>query len=158
MKLKKHDILIKYIDGGAELLDTVGPVWNRLRMYHVRISKHFKKDIRGFGWKTRKKYLLDMAKKGKLRIDMVKYGRKYIGYCISSIDEKKQGEIESLYVDARHRNKKIGDKLMKKTLAWMDKYKVKTKHLGVVAGNERAFSFYKRFGFYPYVTKLVQKR
>lgn len=82
----------------------------------------------------------------------------YIGYCISSIDQKHIGEIESIFVDEEFRHQGFGHHLMQKALAWMEKEQVKSKIVGVVYGNESAFPFYARYGFFPSATILRQKK
>ena len=44
-----------------------------------------------------------------------------VGYCVSSVDEERTGEIESIFVASDYRGLGIGDSLMKKALTWMDK-------------------------------------
>ena len=47
---------------------------------------------------------------------------------------------------------------MKKALEWLDKMKVKETIIAVGDGNEEAFKFYEKFGFYPRVTILTKKK
>lgn len=62
-----------------------------------------------------------------------------------------------MYVDEKYRGSNIGDYFMKKSLLWMEQHGVKDIRIGVAAGNEMAFSFYARYGFYPKTTILAQK-
>ena len=104
----------------------------------------------------RKKELLEKSGKGAMRIDIAKDAntRVIIGYCISTISEKKQGEIESIFIEEDYRRHGIGDNFMEKTLAWMDSLAVVKKIIAVAAGNEEALIFYSRHNFYPKVTIL----
>jgi len=45
---------------------------------------------------------------------------------------------------------------MKTALAWMDDRAATNKIIGVVEGNEEAFGFYKKYGFYPRAHILQQ--
>jgi diamine N-acetyltransferase len=103
---------------------------------------------------------LEKAESGKLRVDLAKLRDtdRYIGYCISSIDQRHIDEIESIFGDEEFRNQGIGHHLMQKALAWMEKEQIKSKIVGVVYGNERAFPFYARYGFLPSATILRQKK
>lgn len=94
-----------------------------------------------------------------LRIDLARRweSEKYVGYCISTIDEKKVGEIESIFVEEAFRNDGIGGRLMQKTLDWMDAEQVRMKRVCVVVGNENAYPFYTKYGFFPRTSVLVQK-
>jgi ribosomal protein S18 acetylase RimI-like enzyme len=150
----------EYLEGGVELLDLAGPLWEKLDAHHARVSKYFSDRSSGPGFSGRKEGLLEKARLGKLRMDLVKQrdNDRYIGYCISSIDQKHIGEIESIFVEEEFRNQGIGHHLMQKALAWMEKEQVKSKRVGVVYGNERAFRFYARYEFFPSVTILRQKK
>jgi len=79
-----------------------------------------------------------------------------IGYCVSSLDMDKTGEIDSIFVASAYRGKGVGDALIKDALAWMDGKGVETKTVAVGAGNEQAFGFYERYGFVPRKTVLEQ--
>jgi GNAT superfamily N-acetyltransferase len=151
---------IEYLEGGTELLDLVGPLWEKLDAHHARVSRHFSSRLSGAGFAERKKGLLEKAESGKLSVDLVKLKDtdRYIGYCISSIDQRHIGEIESIFVEEEFRNQGVGHHLMQTALAWMEKEKVKLKRVGVVYGNERVFPFYARYGFLPRATILRQKQ
>jgi GNAT superfamily N-acetyltransferase len=113
----------------------------------------------GSGFSGRKKGLLEKNEFGKLKVDLVKLkgSARYFGYCISSIAQEHVGEIESIFVEDEFRNQGLGHQLMQTALAWMEKEQVKSKIVGVVYGNEKAFPFYARHGFFPSAIILRQK-
>ena len=78
------------------------------------------------------------------------------GYCVSSLDSEKTGEIESIFVDATYRRTGIGGSLMENALSWMNQEGAVAKIVEVAAGNEKAFGFYGRYGFLPRKTVLKQ--
>ena len=47
---------------------------------------------------------------------------------------------------------------LEQDLAWLEAQAVQDKTVAVAVGNERAFSFYARFGFYPRLVVLKQVR
>lgn len=147
---------IEYVVGSAELLDFVGPLWERLNEHHWNNSIDFKPKYANMKYESRKEALLKKSCNGKLRIELAREigQNNYVGYCISSIDKEGNGEIESIYVDPHCRGSHIGDSFMKSTLEWMDLNGVISKSIGVAAGNEQAFGFYRRYGFCPSVTIL----
>jgi len=83
---------------------------------------------------------------------------RYIGYCVSTVDNRKVGEVESLFIEDRYRGLGIGDNLMKKALSWMDNVSTVKKIINVAYGNEKVFSFYSKYGFYPrsYITEQIE--
>jgi hypothetical protein len=46
---------------------------------------------------------------------------------------------------------------MNRALTWLDLQDVHTKVIAVAVGNERVYTFYERFGFYPRLVMLKQK-
>ncbi|MDD3306838.1 MAG: GNAT family N-acetyltransferase [Acetobacterium sp.] len=81
---------------------------------------------------------------------------KNVGYCISRIEFSGDAEMESLYVLENYRGMGLGEKLLSNAIAWMDEMGAHSKTVSVAVGNEKAFSFYERFGFYPRKTLLEQ--
>jgi len=61
-----------------------------------------------------------------------------------------------VFVNPAFRGLGVGDALMRKALAWMDKQGAVDKIVEVGVGNEQAFGFYSRYGFYPRKTVLKQ--
>ena len=92
-------------------------------------------------------YISDLATEAKTG--------KPVGYCVSTVSEG-QGEIDSIYIEEAYRHSGIGDNLMKKAIAWMDKLLITNRIIEVGAGNEEVFRFYARYNFYPRVTILKQ--
>jgi ribosomal protein S18 acetylase RimI-like enzyme len=149
---------IEYICGNEALLDRIRLLWQSLNRYHLDLSPFFKQDYAEMNFEKRKGYWLKKAVSAELRVDIavdVTTGQN-VGYCVSSVDEEKTGEIESLFVDFNYRGCGIGDSLMRTVLAWMDGKGTVAKIVEVAAGNERAFSFYNRYGFLTRKTVLKQ--
>ena len=145
MKENKVELLeIKVTDIGK-----IKGLWEELNQHHYEVSTNFKEEYRNFKFDERMSLLKEKAKKSILKIDVVndKNINKLVGYCISSIDENNNGEVESLYLKKEYRGHKIGENLMKRSLAWMDENQVTTKRIVVAAGNENVFSFYQKYGF-----------
>ncbi len=147
-----------FTEGGAELLDAIGPLWKKLTLHHSGISAHFADQFASLEFPERKKDLQEKATAGKLRIAIARLAsHESIGYCVAAIDAKGNGEIESLYVEAAHRQRGIGTALVERILRWFDAQKVGSASVNVAVGNESAFRFYEQWGFYPRVTALVRK-
>ncbi len=56
-------------------------------------------------FEKRKADLLKKAASGKMRVDLAfdEVSGRNVGYCVSSINQEKTGEIESIFVDAAYR-------------------------------------------------------
>ena len=139
---------IDYISGGTELLDAVGPLWEKLNAHHAAHSPHFAADYAVRTYAERKAGLLQ--KDGNLYVELARDTETGhdVGYCVSLVIEA-TGVLESIFIEADYRGQDIGDTLMRHALAWMDGHAVSTKRVIVAAGNEEAFGFYARYGFRP---------
>jgi diamine N-acetyltransferase len=149
---------ILLIEGGEDLLDDVAPLWQKLNDHHQAKSQHFAEKFSQRTFDHRRAELLNKAQTGFLYVVLAKDlpSGTFVGYCISSIDREKVGEIESIYLEPSHRETGIGSRLMENALKWMDNHSVQSRIIGVGGGNEDVFKFYSRFGFYPKCTILEQ--
>ncbi len=140
-----------YEEGNEELLDFIKPLWEQLNEEHRHLSRYFSSDFASNNFEKRKAGLIEQTKKAIIRVDLVKvsHSNKYIGYCVSKVDKQKVGEVESLYIENKYRKSGIGGNLIKKVLSWMDSIPTEKKIINVAYGNEKVFSFYGQYGFYP---------
>ena len=149
---------IEYTVTDQRDLDLIGHLWEKLNEHHRVRSPHWAGYYARMTFDLRKKELLEKSSNGTMRIDIAKDGNTgvLVGYCVSTVSEKKGGEIESIFVEKDYRMHGIGDDFMKKALAWMDSLSVADtdRVIGVAAGNEDAFTFYSKHNFYPRVTRL----
>jgi ribosomal protein S18 acetylase RimI-like enzyme len=114
--------IIRYILGDEKLLDDIKELWEALNEHHNEKSLHFKEFYNKFSFDARKADLIKQAQKSHMRViisfdDAVQKG---VGYCISSVDNDNNGEIESIFVLQGYRGFGIGEELMQKGLQWMD--------------------------------------
>jgi GNAT superfamily N-acetyltransferase len=106
-------------------------------------------------------YFEKVAAAGSLRLDLAyadQENGRYVGYGVSSFSAEKTGEIESIFVEAPYRSWGIGSALMTEALAWLDENGSVRKRVSAGDGNQGVREFYKKFGFYPRLTVLEQKR
>ena len=151
---------IKYMQGDETLLENVRDMWEALNIYHCERSVHFKEHYLGMTFEKRKAGVLAKTQGGKIHVNYaidLATGQS-VGYLISSVNEEKTGEIESIFVNSNYRGLGIGDALMRKALAWMDQNGAAEKVVEVSVGNEGAWAFYGRYGFLPRKTLLKQVR
>jgi diamine N-acetyltransferase len=149
---------IDYFHGDETLLDQIKPLWEALNEHHLQYSPDFKEHYYLMTFEKRKADLLKKAAGGKMRVDLAadEASGQNVGYCVSSLDSEKTGEIESIFVDAAYRRTGIGGSLMENALSWMNQEGAVAKIVEVAAGNEKAFGFYGRYRFLPRKTVLKQ--
>lgn len=143
---------ISYEIGGFELLDRVEKLWYELNSYHENNSKYFKNQFASFDFDMRRKSFKEKNIWIKMVIDNTT--KLDLGYIVVSIDNNNIGEIESLYLKPDLRGLGVGEIIMRDAISWINSNKAKKITIGVAYGNERAFKFYEKFGFYPRVTLL----
>lgn len=153
--MKNTDNII-YITKDQRELDLVTPLWHKLTRHHRERSGRFQALFDRMNWETRKNELLEKCANGMMLVDLAKDGKTgtLIGYCVSTINAEKRGEIESIYIEEEYRRTGIGDNFMRRALDWMAKYAVNRRVVAVAAGNEEALPFYARYNFYPRVSIL----
>ena len=152
--------IFKFIYGNEDFLDQIRVLWKALNTHHLSSSANFKQHYLDMTFEKRKADLLKKAASGKMRVELAideATGQK-VGYCVSSLNQEKIGEVESIFVDSNYRGLGIGDSLMKKALCWMDQEGATAKIVEVASGNEEAFCFYVKYGFLPRKTLLKQMK
>jgi ribosomal protein S18 acetylase RimI-like enzyme len=144
-------MMIEYAEKGKQGLDSIAPLWEKLREHQRIRSQHFSEHYARRTWKQRRAELLQKSESGGLHVDVATNSdtRKIIGYCVSTVSSDRQGQLESIYVEPSNRQFVIGDQLMRRALTWMTEMRAKTKTLIVGVGNEEVLKFYSRYGFYP---------
>lgn len=72
-----------------------------------------------------------------------------VGACKLPVEnlEPAAGEIQQLYVLARHHNLRLGTRLMEQGLAWLESQRRQPLYIGVWSENFGAQRFYGRYGF-----------
>jgi ribosomal protein S18 acetylase RimI-like enzyme len=154
--------MIEYRMLQNEEIELIRPLWEKLREHHQSNSNHFKDRYLKFTFEKRRDDLREKAERGKLRIDIAEDNllEKIVGYCVSSINsgtKEKEGEIDSIFIDANYRKLGIGDQLMKLSLNWLNEEKVVVKKIIVAEGNEGVYTFYQKYGFY-HLSNVLQQR
>lgn len=151
---------IEYLQNPQDSWSLIQPLWEKLRDHHAANSQYFKDYFSGVTFDARKKRLLDKTQAGLLHFGLAKDSQtgSFIGYCITSLNTEKEGEIESIFVERDYRLSGVGDGLMTRAVAWLDSVGAEKRIVSVAEGNENAFGFYRRYDFYPRLTILEQKR
>jgi ribosomal protein S18 acetylase RimI-like enzyme len=151
--------MIEYVAGDGSLLDTVAPLWEKMRAHHLARATHFAAEIANATFPDRRQELLKKAGEAGLHVDLArdKQADRHVGYCVTSVNREGIGEVESVYVEPKYRGRGIGETLMRRSIAWMDTRQARRKIVAVAAGNEEVVGFYERFGFFPRATLLMHK-
>jgi GNAT superfamily N-acetyltransferase len=136
----------------------IQPLWDQLNRHHLKNARTFRNVYSGWTFDDRREYFSRVAATGQLRIDLAidPVSGRHIGYCVSSLSHELNGEIESVFVEESYRKQNIGSDLVSRSLAWLREGGAQRVRVSVADGNEDAFPFYQRFGFYPRMTVLEQ--
>jgi GNAT superfamily N-acetyltransferase len=152
---------LKFIEGGADLLDTVRPLWKKLNALHAEKSPHFAEAFAKTSFSERKADLENKAIKGELLVILAVTEAED---CVCSVDKEsrdsgvsKVGEIDSMFVSLPYRRQGIGQQLVKRCMEWFERNEAEKVIVLVAAGNEEVLEFYKIFGFLPFAIRLEKK-
>jgi GNAT superfamily N-acetyltransferase len=151
----------QYITTDIRDIDLICPLWIQLNEYMCTRATTFRSHFKQMTFDKRKAYFAKVAAGGSLRLDLAYADQdngRHIGYCVSSLSAEKTGEIESIFVKDPYRSCGIGSALITKALAWLDENGSVRNRVSASDGNEGVWDFYKKFGFYPRLTVLEQKR
>ena len=147
------DNTLSFITVNEREIDEIEELWEELKQYHIEKSPNFKNHYKTFTFQMRKEELISSTEKGLLFILIAKIKEKKIGYCVASVKEG-IGEIDSIYVKAKYREKYIGKMLIEKSLNWIKSKNVEKIIVNISIGNEEVFDFYSKYGFKPRLTQL----
>jgi ribosomal protein S18 acetylase RimI-like enzyme len=154
------DVALKfaYRVSGAESLDDIRPLWEKLRAHYSPLLSRFGHETPPFMFEPRKQEILGKAALGKTRIELVSIVSETmdIAYCVITISPGGRGEIDSMFVEERCRGRGIGSELVRHALAWMERAEASSKVVTVAYANERLLAFYRRFGFHARTILLQQ--
>jgi diamine N-acetyltransferase len=157
---------LKFIEGGAELLDNIRPLWERLNDLHAEKSPHFAEIFAKTSFSQRKVELENKATTGRLLVILaITKVDECIAYCVCSVGNEssnsgkgKIGEIDSMFILTPYRRHGVGRKFVNRCMEWFEKNKTETIIVFVGVGNEEVLEFYKTFGLLPLAIRLEQKR
>jgi len=135
-------------------VEAIRSLWQSLNTFHGERSLHFKEE---FDKKTFEQRFKDLASGDTYQIFIALEGDQALGYILASLDQDKIGEIDSLYVKQEARGKKVGQVLMNKAMDYLKNQDAGEIHLKVAGGNETAFDFYDKMGFYVKSHHLVYR-
>ncbi len=140
-----------------EDLFIIKPLWLKLNDMHYLDSVYFKDHYASFTFEKRM-LKFEACDDDSIMVEIVETpGREPAGYCITTISRDCVGEIDSIFIDECHRGNRIGDTLMRNSIAWLQKHECARIRVAVANGHESVFSFYGKYGFFPRMTCLEMK-
>jgi GNAT superfamily N-acetyltransferase len=150
---------IEYSATDISEIRLIQPLWEQLNRHHHAGARAFREIYNRWTFGDRVAYFTKVAAAGPFRVDLARdpLTDRFVGYCISSVSPEGFGEIESVFVEPAYRSHGIGTTLMNNTLAWLNKHNPGRIRVAVADGNEDAFPFYRKFGFFPRMTVLERK-
>ncbi|MDK2950824.1 MAG: hypothetical protein PWQ77_489 [Kosmotogales bacterium] len=138
---------IIFKEGGIELIDEIQETWEALNLHHQEKSVYFKERFKKFTFFERRELLTSKAKNGEIFVIIAFSNDERVGHCVSSIDNKRDGEIETLFIKKKFRKTGLGKILMEKSLSWFSSKQIENINIMVASGNEEVLTFYKKYGF-----------
>ena len=146
--------IIEYKRLTTNELSQIRVLWEKLNRIHLNDSIYFKEHYTHFSFGERISGWIKLQEKNFHLLIAETSDFIPIGYCISTIDANRGGEIDSLFIDAAFRMQGIGKILLEKSMEWLQNNQCKPIRLNVSYGHENVMEFYQHFGFYPRLTTL----
>ncbi|MEM9079138.1 MAG: GNAT family N-acetyltransferase [Verrucomicrobiota bacterium] len=111
------------------------------------IDRIYPDGIAKANFQKRKNELIEKA--GQLLVEIVvsSISGEAVGYCLSTINERGIGELDSIFLEESFRGKGIGREFVRRALEWMDGVGVQAKKVNVLEVNQEAVGLYREFGF-----------
>ena len=129
-------------------IDLISPLWEQLNEHNKAAHKKcFGEDLRET-WEDKKRELRKRSEQCQFKFDYARSNDTVVGYCISSINMRKEGEIISLFVLPEFRRGGVGSSLMRTHILWLRESGAKSVFLYVHPCNIDAIRFYWRFHFF----------
>ena len=102
---------LTFVEGGAEFLDRIEPLWKLQTVLHAKKSRHFAEHFTTANFSDRKRVFEQKARTGTLLVILAMVGLDEIaGYTVCSVCEElsdlgacKVGEIDSMFILETHR-------------------------------------------------------
>ncbi len=140
-----------------EELSIIKPLWSKLNDIHHDDSIYFKDHFASFTFEKRISKFAE-HNENAIMIEVVEAaGHAPAGYCISTIGPDGGGEIDSIFIDDGHRNRQLGDRLIRNSIDWFHRHRCPRIRVAVAHGHESVFPFYQKYGFFPRMTCLEMK-
>ncbi len=137
-------------------IGSIRPLWEALNRLHRERSADFKEHFRTTTFERRIEKFLALPD-DRLYVRAAEDSGAIVGYVVATVSAGGAGEIDSIFIEDEYRARGVGSALMDQALAWLSAAGCREISVGVAVGNEEAFGFYRRFGFYPRMTILVRK-
>ena len=129
-------------------VDIICHLWEELNDYNNGLhQKYFGHELGERGEHKRQEFR-SKAGEGLIKFDIVKIGDKIVGYCISSLNTLLSGEIKSIYILPKFRNRGIGTALVNEHITWLKENRSQSVFLYVHPCNTDAIRFYWKFNFF----------
>jgi ribosomal protein S18 acetylase RimI-like enzyme len=154
-----------FVEGGAEFLERIEPLWKQQTALHAEKSTHFAESFTTASFADRKKVFQQKARAGSLLVILAIVGLDEIaGYTVCSISEElsdlgtcKVGEIDSMFILASYRRLGIGRKFLIRCTEWFQQHHAEKVITFVAVGNEEVLEFYRLAGLLPRAILLERK-
>ncbi len=117
---------LTFVEGGADLLDRIEPLWKQQTALHAEKSLHFAESFITASFSDRKSVFEQKARTGALLVVLAMVGSDEIaGYTVCSVCEElsdlgtcKMGEIDSMFIPASYRRLGFGRKFLLRSMEW----------------------------------------
>jgi len=153
--------MINIVRAGEEHLAGIIERWIELMDYHAELDPLFTRSAEGHV--SYREYTRKLMSEQKACVLVALDGENVVGFSLSMVANyppplarRIYGYISDVAVAQTYRGRGIGEKMVRKTLAWFAEQGITRVELRVSSCNDVALSFWERRGFREYV-KVMQR-
>jgi len=141
---------VTILEGSGELLRRIQPLWAELRLHHAAMGHLWRDEFLASDFDKRCAGLLAKSKGGGIQVLLaVHRASGEVGYCVSTVDSERHGEIDSLFVLDAFRRQGIARTMLTSAMCWLTDRDAKPIRVSILAGNDEAVKLYEQLGFQP---------
>jgi len=138
---------------------TMEDIWK----YHRPLFRKIDSSFEAFARSTPKKKFIKWTRQRNSYFILAESSKKPIGYLLARVDKDPAnpkisfGKLTQIFVIPRYRGKGVSDLLWQDVLKWFKSRRVDFLQLYVTVNNKHAIEVYKKWGFKPYMIRMVKK-
>ena len=141
MKIEYNFIEIK-----KENINLIKDLWEKNRIFHQNKTNNFSYQYSNLNFDERMNNIFDSKDINHYKITGIISQNNIIGYCLSII-QKNSGELCTLFIDEKYRNRGLGHILIEKQLEWFKNNECNSISVNVLIENKDTIKFYESLGF-----------
>jgi diamine N-acetyltransferase len=139
---------MEIVETDISQIHVISHLWEKLNEYNNGLHRNCFGERLAADWEGKSQEFKRRADQCRMKFNVARIDEDIVGYCVSSINDRGEAEIISLFVLSDSRSKGIGTALMNEHWKWFQENNATGIFLYVHPCNTTAIRFYWKFGFF----------